>query len=159
MSTLSGFGTMYFGWRHDEESGLGEATQWVVALFMPVWPLARHELRLLADPDDEPAVSWAGLLSIGGAAALGDQVEVVRELPVDSRSVVRTLLRAYVGLPLLLGVPLVAALGLVMLLDGWLGDSAGAFEMTLIALPMLIYAGYFFAVIATLFHRSRGGRK
>jgi len=51
MSTVNGFGTLYYGWRARPD-GTAEATRWFVAAFFPVIPLYQHRIRVLNTRDD-----------------------------------------------------------------------------------------------------------
>lgn len=156
MSTISGFGTMFYGWQHAED-GTAEVTQWAVALFLPVFPIKSLRIKMLNDPDAEPVVSVGSvLIAASPHKELQDSYQVIERLPLRRDSVLRTLARAYLLLPLLLFAPLP-----LILLLGWALQSWKSTDWFLYLMGILLcsWAGYFFAAIATVIHRARGGRK
>ncbi len=99
MGTINGFGTTYYGWQHREE-GKAEAAKWFVVLFLPVFPIKRHLLRILRDPDSEPTVSAKEFVQvISPHKEIRDYFHVLEELPLDKQSVLKTLFKAYLLLP------------------------------------------------------------
>ena len=55
MSTVNGFGTLYYGWKARPD-GTAEATRWIVAALFPVIPLCRHRIRVLNTRDERAVV-------------------------------------------------------------------------------------------------------
>lgn len=154
MGTINGMGTMYYGWCHNED-GTAEATKWFVFIFLPIIPLKTHKLQLLHNPDDEKTVSPTQVLgAILPHKEISDSYTILEVLPLNWNSVIKTYAKAFIGMPLLLGVPLAIIILIFKLIKNY--DSI---SFWFINIGILVWIGYAFAAIATIFHRSRGGRK
>lgn len=110
MSTLNGFGTLYYGWRHSQD-GTATATKWFAISWVPVIPLYREHLRVLTDfkKDHKNIKAELGGLVVGHV----DRYQILKRLPLLVREVAITLAKTYLGLPALL-VGLAIFLVLVM---------------------------------------------
>jgi hypothetical protein len=160
VGTNGGIGTIFYGWRH-EGGGVATVTKWLVVFWLPVIPLGRYRIRMLNDPDDEPPVSLKVLgMAAVGAGAVSDSFEILERLPLDWRSALRTYVTGYVGVPLLIGAPVAAVVGLLILLirAGVLDREGVAIIYASVAVVSLCI-GYVLCVMATVVHRARGGTK
>jgi hypothetical protein len=101
MSTLNGFGTLYYGWRHFK-GGTATATKWFALSWIPVVPLYRQRLRVLTDFENDKSGSSLG----GFAVAQRDTYQVLERLPLSVKEIVVTLAKTYMGLPLILFGPM-----------------------------------------------------
>lgn len=110
MSTLNGFGTLYYGWRHAQD-GTATATKWFAISWVPLIPLYREHLRVLTDfnNDHKNVKAELGGLVVGTV----DKYDVLERLPLSLQEVAITLAKTYIGLPLLLIGP---AILLVMIM-------------------------------------------
>jgi len=160
MATVNGIGTVFYGWHHNPD-GTATVTKWAVLFWLPLIPVGRYRIRMLNDPDSEPAVTGKGVVMAAlGGGAVCDYYDILERLPLDWSSILTTYAKAYIGLPILLSVPAVLA-GLVLwgLVRLEVLDREGDVFMYVTVGVMLVYMGYFFSVLATILHRSRGGRK
>jgi hypothetical protein len=160
VGTSGGIGTIFYGWRH-EPDGTAVVTKWAVVFWLPLFPLARCRIRMLNDPDSEPAVTAKGLaMAALGAGALTDSYVILERLPLDWRSVLRTYAKGYVRVPLLIGGPVAAVFGLLFLLVRMeILDRNGNAIMYSSVAAVSLCIGYVLCVMATVVHRARGGRK
>jgi len=112
MSTLNGFGTLYYGWRHASD-GTATATKWLAVSWVPVIPLQRQHLRVLTD-FEKPQQPKAGL---GGlVVSQTDHYQIIADTPLSAKEIALTLAKTYIGLPALLFAPmLVVALFMKLL--------------------------------------------
>ncbi|MGE0870301.1 MAG: hypothetical protein AB7P03_17175 [Kofleriaceae bacterium] len=97
MSTFNGFGTFYYGKDDSRDDGSYVATRYVVAMMLPIIPLATVRMRMLGINDT---------LTRGRAT-----VEILEELPIRWRQVRRTYLRCWLLVPLLLLWPMMMLTG------------------------------------------------
>lgn len=112
MSTVNGWGTMFYGWRHTPGAP-STTTRWFTAFYLPVLPLSRHRLTATTDFDGERfAASPSDVaLAMVGHASRTDTFAMDAKLPLQMSEVVVTYLKAYVAMPLLMAWPwLLAAL-------------------------------------------------
>lgn len=98
MSTVNGFGTLYYGWKSLPDN-TAEATKWVVFAFFPVVPVRRHHLHV------QSSGQYRAFSLFGGGNFKMD-FEILESMPLDWRSVAKTYLWGYLGVPVLLGIPL-----------------------------------------------------
>ena len=118
MSTINGFGTMYYGWRHDAD-GTATATQWACAFWLPLIPLRRQRLRIASNLE-RPALR----AHLGGlAVSQTDVYELLETTPLQPLELASTACKTYLGLPALLIGPILLA-GLVLLAARRLGLDA-----------------------------------
>lgn len=110
MSTLNGFGTLYYGWRHSADN-TATATRWFAVSWVPIIPLRRERLRVLTNfnnPGQNIRVELGGLV-----ISQVDHYELLERLPLSLGEVLVTLAKTFIGLPLLLlGPVLLLALGM-----------------------------------------------
>lgn len=123
MSTLNGFGTMFYGWRH-RTGEASSATKWLTVFYVPIFPLGRYKLKVTTDFRHDPTeirMSAAGLL-----ASRKDHFESSERTRLVCGELILTYASAFVGLPLLTLWPL-SILWLLGKLE-WLPlyESAGA---------------------------------
>jgi len=106
MSTINGFGTRYYGWRHNEDS-TATATSWVSLFYLPLIPLRRHSLRVLSDPRSSPVrLRGIGGGALGFLASQTDHYAILGQTPLSGVEIAKTYAKAYILLPLLMAWPL-----------------------------------------------------
>ena len=107
MSTVNGLGTKYYGWQPVRAADRSAyATKWFVVLYVPVFPLARHKLKVLTDRANEGF--------FGGAV---DHYQVLGETGLAWGEVLGTWWSFLRGL-LVVVVPFVTSLWISSYLDG-----------------------------------------
>lgn len=106
MSTVNGWGTMFYGWRHAPDAP-STATRWFTAFYLPVLPLSRHRLTATTDFDREHLAASPSdvALAMVGNASRTDTFAMDAKLPLNLPEVLMTYLKAYVALPLLMAWP------------------------------------------------------
>ena len=72
--TFNGFGTMYYGNRDKADDGSYVTTLWIVALFVPVFPLASYRIRPLGDSREFRLVGVPGRYAAQKTSINGRQV-------------------------------------------------------------------------------------
>jgi len=113
MSTVNGWGTMFYGWRHAQGMA-STATRWFTAFYLPVVPLSRYSLTATTDFDRERLTASPSevVLAMVGYASRTETFAMDAKLPLNPSEILVTYLKAYVTLPLLMAWPwLLAALG------------------------------------------------
>lgn len=151
VSTLNGFGTLYYGWRHAQD-GTATATKWFAISWVPVIPLYREHLRVLTDfkKDHKNVKAELGGLVVGTV----DKYQILKRLPLSAQEVAVTLAKTYIGLPALLLGPailLVLAMKALQATGGDVKPGSTAF---------VIYgAGIFLAFANFLWQAVRAIRK
>lgn len=105
MSSINGFGTLYYGWRHFQD-GTSTATKWLALFYIPVIPLQRHTLKVLTDFTHEgvQVKPIAGGL-LGVSASQMNHYLIVKKTPLVLREAFITYLKTYVVLPILMFWP------------------------------------------------------
>jgi hypothetical protein len=103
MSTLNGFGTMFYGWRHAEGTA-STATKWLSVFYIPVVPLGRYELKVKTDFANEGTRLEA--TPVGLMASQSNHFEILRKTNFRWSEVLQTYANTFVGLPLLMCAPL-----------------------------------------------------
>ncbi len=117
MSSINGFGTLYYGWRHAAD-GTSTATKWIAVSWVPVIPCYRERLRVLTDYNKNNIQSELGGLIVSQI----DTYEKLEKLPLSAKEVGITLIKTYLGLPLAWIAPIFLGL-LVAVLAKRLGIS------------------------------------
>lgn len=112
MSTLNGFGTMFYGWKH-RPGEYSSATKWLTALYLPVVPLGRYTLRVATDFGHESTKIRA--IPGGLLASQENRFDIAEKTSLHGLEVLRTYLSAYVGLPVLMFGPFL----LILLFNHW----------------------------------------
>jgi hypothetical protein len=103
MSTLNGFGTMFYGWKHAPDSA-STATKWVAFFYIPIIPLGRYELNVKTDFRNESArlsATPAGLM-----ASQTNHFEIAGKMAFKWNEALLTYAKAFLGLPFLMFAPL-----------------------------------------------------
>lgn len=151
MSNVSGFGTLYYGWKHSAD-GTGTATKWITILWLPVIPLFREKLRVLTNFKEDSKNIRAEL---GGLVlSQQDKYERIGRLPLSINEILVTYLKAYIGLPIILIGPLV----LLFAFLGLLHHFGVSIEPN--STPFYIFmVGYFIAFINFLWQCVRAIRR
>ncbi len=103
MSTFNGIGTLNYGWQACDD-GTAIATTWFVIGFFPIVPLRRQRVRILQPPG-------AKVTDVLIPAGFRTRMQIVERLPLDYRAIVRTYLKGFVLVPLLIALPLIIARG------------------------------------------------
>jgi hypothetical protein len=106
VSTFNGLGTMYYGWRHQDD-GTATATKWFVVVWVPVVPLARYRLRVVTDfQKKEPfmEVKRDGFLA-GAAAVQRTEYQLLQKVPLVLTEVLSTYVWTYLVGPILMAWP------------------------------------------------------
>jgi hypothetical protein len=103
MSTWNGCGTTYYGWEHKED-GTAIATNWIVVLMFPLVPMKRVHLRSLS-PDNDRFLNLRPVV---------DHYDLIKTLDRDYRSIVETLVRAYILFPIVLLLPIILFIGVLI---------------------------------------------
>jgi hypothetical protein len=116
VSTINGVGTMYYGWQHFAD-GSATTTKWFVLLYLPIWPLERHKLRVLTDLTKRKHLTPLEL--VGAALGAAEAVERTRYRILDREPVVGREVAGTYAWTYLLGAVLVAWPALLM----WWGNS------------------------------------
>ena len=102
MSTLNGFGTLYYGWHHSAD-GTATATKLFALSWVPIFPIRRERLRVLTDFKSGQNVK----AELGGlAVSQSDKYEILEQLPLSAKEIGITFAKTYLGFPLLLLVPM-----------------------------------------------------
>lgn len=154
MSTINGFGTLYYGWRHRDD-GTATATRWVALCWLPVLPLGRHHLRVLTDFNRPDVSSGLGGLTL----SLQDRYERLDTLRLSPREVALTYVKAYVGLPAVLVLPVVL-MSLLLAGLGKLGldvQPGSPLFLVYLAGAMASLVHFFYQVMRAI-RRARGWR-
>jgi len=113
MSTLNGFGALYYGWRHASD-GTATATKWLAASWLPIVPLQRQHLRVLTDFDNPQRLK----AELGGlVVSQTDHYQVIANTPLSTGEIALTLAKTYLGLPALLFAPMCIVVLLMKLLQ------------------------------------------
>lgn len=162
MSTINGFGTKFYGWRHFPD-GTSTATRWVSFFYIPVVPLARMKLRVLTDfqsenffpkPAEAPRDSILPLVK-SGWFTLEDHYQMVQKLSLSGGEIFKTYVRTFVLMPLAMLWPLS-----VLFAVGSFGQAHHIFEdMWFIWAFLLLFLAAFanlLAVAIWAIRRSRG---
>ena len=162
MATWLGIGTGFYGWRHGE-AGLATATKWCSLFFFPICPIGRFKLKICTD-FNEGGLSKSELLA---ALVLGPPIPAGRDfeddlveletLPLSRREILQTVLRAYVGFPLLLALPLLLVLGTLWVAFR-VGGQHATWVLVLLGVLMTLYLAYVIAVPLMVVQRLRGFR-
>jgi hypothetical protein len=96
---------LHYGSRHFDD-GTATATCWVTLLWLPIIPLRKSRLRVLTDFRRALRGDAPGQIALrNGCVIQEDRFELVEKLPLSPRDIARTLVKAYVVLPLLLLCP------------------------------------------------------
>lgn len=111
MSTLNGFGTLYYGWNHAND-GTATATKWFAISWVPVLPIERHHLRVLTDFSKQ---SQSIKAELGGLIiSQTDHYQIIAKTPISTKEVALTYAKTYLGLPAMLLGPMLAVVLLMM---------------------------------------------
>ncbi len=98
LSTINGVGTLNYGWQACED-GTAIGTTWIVIGFFPLVPIRRQRVRILPPPGAKVSDLF---MPVGFRA----QMQIVETLPFDYRAILRTYLKAFVLVPILLALTL-----------------------------------------------------
>jgi hypothetical protein len=103
MSTLDGFGTMFYGWKHLAGQP-STATKWMTVFYIPIIPLGRYQLRVKTN-------FWRDMEQIrstplGLMASRQDRFEILGKTSIHWPEVLLTYAKTYIVLPLLMFAPL-----------------------------------------------------
>jgi hypothetical protein len=109
MSSINGFGTTYYGWRHFDD-GTATATKWMSVSWLPIFPLHRQRLRVLTDFKKNELKAEAGGLFVSQV----DRFEFLEKLPLSAKEVGITLGKTYLGFPALVVVPMLVLAGVLI---------------------------------------------
>jgi hypothetical protein len=112
MSTLNGFGTLFYGWRHLPGQA-STATKWLSAFYVPLIPVGRYQLKVLTDFSSER--TQVRTTPVGLLASQRNHFEILERTPLSWREVLLTYVNTFVGLPFLMFAP-----SLIAWLLGWL---------------------------------------
>lgn len=102
MATLNGFGTMFYGWKH-QPGEYSTATKWLAAFYIPLIPIGRYRLAVLTDFARETTKIRA--TPVGLIASQEDRFDVAGKTSLSWTEVLRTYLNAFIGLPALMFGP------------------------------------------------------
>ena len=158
MSTFNGFGTMYYGWRHNAD-GTAFATKWLVGMWVPLIPLARHQICILTDlgrPEPFLQVEQEGFLK--GLPVQYTHYRLLASASPVLREVLATYAWTYALGPILMGWPIVAMRGFGELIDEhphWRDSTATL--IVLVLLGVLVVANPIFVALHAI-RRARGER-
>jgi hypothetical protein len=155
MSTINGFGTLRYDWAYHPD-GTAEATEWLVAGFLPVVPLKRERFRVQSVDPDASSPSDIALSVLGFNKGFASQFEVLGRVPLRLAGVLKTYFFGYVVTPLLLvGVPLFLAIVGRPLLEmcGLNWRQYGDYVIGVFGIILIFYVG---AVVATILDRCAG---
>jgi hypothetical protein len=150
MSTVNGFGILYYGWKARPD-GTAEATRWIVAAFFPVIPSSRHRIRVLDTRDEQ-----ASFLLFGGSG-FGTQLQLVERLPLNWAAILATYAKAYLVLPFILAFPMAAMIGVLLLLER-LGYPQAGRSVAVIATGTVACFIYWGVVVAYILDGASGRR-
>jgi len=103
MSTINGFGMLYYGWNHSQD-GTATATKWFALSWVPIFPLYKEKLRVLSDfsrGQGEIKSELGGLV-----VSQIDRYEILGRVPLSGKEVLVTYAKTYIGLPLLFFAPI-----------------------------------------------------
>jgi hypothetical protein len=159
MSTLNGFGTMRYDWAHRED-GTAEATTWLVMAFLPIWPLRREKVVVLAKGHDPASVVGVATSALGAATGVGSafasRVAVLDKTPMRWRGVLLTYIHGFLAVPLLaFGVPLAIGVGGLKLIDAIGIKDTTAGDVAMISL-LIFGVGWMAVCIAKVLDRAAG---
>ncbi len=155
MSTINGFGTLYYGWQHFAD-GTSTATKWLALSWVPVVPLYKEKLRVLSNFE-----SGKGELKseLGGLVVSQlDHYEVIEKLPISAKEVLLTFAKTYIGLPVLLFGPIFIGALLFLFIPLKLGVPVkpGDFIFLLFGASIFISMINFLFQCVRLIRRARG---
>lgn len=155
MSTINGFGTLRYEWSYHPD-GTVEATEWLVAGFLPVIPLKRERFRVRSAGPVAPSPSDIALSVVGFNKGFVSQFEVLDRVPMRLAGVLKTYFFGYIVTPLLLvGVPFFLAFAGRPLLEfcGLNWHQYGDYVAAIFCVVLIFYVG---AVVATILDRCAG---
>jgi len=163
MSTVSGFGTRFYGWQHFPD-GTSTATRWVAFFYLPVIPLERMKLRVLTDfasekflPKAPSAAAKAQVFPLfkQGMVSREDRYEVLEQLPFSDSEILATYFRTFILMPLAMLWPII----LVVTFFSAAKSRGWADEMWAIWVGFLLFCGALgnlLAVAIWAIRRTRG---
>jgi len=160
MGTVQGFGTRFYGWRHQAD-GTAFATKWIAGFFLPVFPLSRFHLRVLTDFTAKEPVFVVPNEGFFAGSPIGRQVdhyELLERTPLVPGEIARTLILAYVLGPVLMAWPFGLFPLLGAILDsrpGWKESNAALYALVPL---MMLTLGNAIAVPLIALRRTRGFR-
>ena len=151
---FNGIGTRLLGWKHHSD-GTATATTWFTLLYAPIFPGSRYRLASPTSIDEEAKISPGQIVqAFLPIKRLDAEYEFIEQMPLSGKEVLGTYLFAYIWLPIILFMPLVAILYLLPKHDPNDGSTMGG----VIAISLMcVWFGYALFVMATLLHRTRGG--
>jgi len=154
MSTLNGFGTLYYGWRHASD-GTATATKWFAISWLPVIPIERHHLRVLTDFSNQKQSIKSEL---GGfVVSQTDHYQILEKTPISAKEVGVTYAKAYVGLPSMLFGPMLAVILLMGAIKAFgieVRPETPAFNVFLVGV-FLAFANFLYQSVKAI-RRARG---
>lgn len=114
MATLNGFGTMFYGWKHQAQEH-SSATKWLTIFYIPIVPLGRYRLKVLTDFGRERTrvrATPAGVL-----ASQENRFDIAEKTAMNWAEVLQTYAKTFVGLPILMVAPYLALMAIIALLS------------------------------------------
>ncbi|MBM7123902.1 hypothetical protein ACFFJT_10670 [Dyella flava] len=103
MSTLNGFGTMFYGWKHLANQP-STATKWLTAFYIPIIPLGRYELIVHTNFARESTQIRSTL--VGVVASQQNRFEILGKTSLHWPEILMTYTKTFIVLPLLMFAPL-----------------------------------------------------
>ena len=153
MSTINGFGTTYYGWRHQSD-GTATATKWLTVSWLPVIPLGRQRLRVLSDLAKPELKSEA----LGLVVSQVDRYQYLEKLPLSAGELLLTLGKTYIGLPAILILPMLGLACILVALHKFGVDvrpETTAFEVVMLGGGLLVFLNFFWQIVLAI-RRARG---
>jgi len=158
MATLNGFGTMFYGWKHQAQES-SSATKWLTVFYIPIVPLGRYRLKVLTDFGHEGTRLSAS--PVGLMASQENRFDITEKTALNWVEVLQTYAKTFIGLPLLMIAPFLVFMGIIALLSlvPGLHESKGADPQWLKPLTWIVSAislGNFLWWPIWAIRRSRG---
>jgi len=153
MSSIDGFGLLYYGWRHRDD-GTATATKWIAVCWLPVFPCYREHLQVLTDFKNDKIESQLGGLMVGQR----DSFRIIERLPLSAKEVWITLAKTYLGLPLCYLVPMIIA-GIIAKGLGLLGLDGPNIVIPILGVGSAVGMFNFLLQIVRAIRRSRGWQR
>lgn len=117
MSTVNGVGTMRYGWKHRPD-GTAEATVWFVVAFIPLIPIRREHVRVIA-----PGLHRGGILEwlcifVGAGKGFESTVEVLGPAEMPASTTLLTYFNGFVLVPFITLIgPMALLVSLVIVMN------------------------------------------
>jgi hypothetical protein len=100
MSTINGFGTRFYSISDVNADGACEATFWVTAFYLPIFPL------------------WTGIVKRDVTQPKKHVYQVINKIPLNTAAIIKTYLLGWLVLPALILIPFVLCIPEVIELLG-----------------------------------------